>query len=274
MNKTASTLSIRMQLPSEKETEKPLPQEEVIYLWDRIFIALLVIGVLAGAIGLGVWRWLQTPEPALPMVAQAVATTPRPTVSVAEPLASPPSIKPLTQPPSAPNQTEAQPAKLNVSAIPAKATSSPAKAAPKPAADVALPLETVPASRRAATVPTQSDTLAKVEILSDHLVHAQLSNKMHERLPVGHASAVIPMTEEGLVTVYFFTEFERLKGETLYYDWFLGDKRMARVRARPHRDTATAYSSKYIDKYMLGQWHVEVRTAAGNTLARADFEVR
>ncbi len=130
-----------------------------------------------------------------------------------------------------------------------------------------------------AAVSAESDAVgesgdAVVHILSDHLVRAQLTRDVVDREPVDNAPAVIQMNDEGILKVFFFTELARLQGETLYYDWYLGDERMARVTIRPHLQSMRAYAVKHIDQTMLGSWQVRVQTADDSPLAMAEFEVR
>lgn len=303
MNKTTSTLSIRLQLPGEEETDKPMPPDEVIYLWDRIIVAIAIATFSVFAAIAGVWYWL--PEPgadASPTITDATQATEDPeavppamsrghepqqsaaaikkNAATTKPIAT--TIKPDLTPLATESQsttsrtTAAEPSDIAGQEVRPRAINQQGSAGdpmPEPAADVTAQTTPTNQHNRQTPVPPQT-ALAKVQILSDHLIRAQLSNNMRHGEPTDHAAAVIPMSEEGLIKVYFFAEFERLKGQTIYYDWFLEDKRMARVRARPQLDTASAHSSKYVDRHMLGQWHVEVRTETGDALGRADFEVR
>lgn len=300
MNNSASTLSIRMKLPGEEETQRPEPQEEVEYLWDRIIITSVAAVLVIVAAAAGGWHWLGQPElEAQPLLATqaatpaedgatreseaisstqtsaapAVASAPNST-SPTEPVITTPPPEQVTRTaggtPVAMDATETRKVQRS-EARSSKGADRLAKATTSAAAPAAEP-----GSQSAGQAPADqpSQPLAKVEILSDHLLHAQLSNGIRGREPVDHAAAVIPMNEEGLVKVFFFTELQDLQGQTVYYDWFLEDKRMARVRARPQLESTHAYSSKFIDRHMLGQWQVKVQTAKGDTLARAEFEVR
>lgn len=331
MNKPASTLSIRLQLPPDDEDQQKGKPDEVIYLWDRIILAGLAAAVVVVGIVAGAWYALSgpAPDPVRPAIVTAVpATAPaadpsadsaalattksaaadqtqvssaidgsgtstqeaapaNDTAAKVQPAIGGPAVTPLANAPTAGQTTPAElgPSAGNeqspkaeddsvetastdrnkqaeVGARPATATTR----APSPA----VRPNAAPAGN--AAVPAQQP--AKVEVLSDHLLHAQLSNRLVNRTPLDQASAVIPMNEEGLVTVYFYTELQDLQGETVYYNWYRDDKRVARVRARPQRPITRAYSSKFIDRHMLGQWRVELDSADGETLARAEFEIR
>ena len=97
---------------------------------------------------------------------------------------------------------------------------------------------------------------------------------MKARQPANNAAAVLHVPDGELLTVYFFTELKGLRKQTVHYDWFRNDKRVARVKIRPRFDTTGNFSSKYIDGNMLGRWRVVAKTAAGEMLAAANFEVR
>lgn len=323
MKKNTSTLSIRLQLP-EEEAERPLPQDEVTYLWDRIIFAILVVVGLFFAATAGIWHWLKDPQldpsvtgapPAIAIEASdRTAEAPDKTAEAPDKTAEAPpkttevllktaetSYKRAEAPalvaamptnrvdeaqfkeaqiqPSQQISPNSKPIATSSSQQPHASTATPqpqsvsASSAGKPVQPINSTDSSVSEIPADAAARSQSP-LAKVQVLSDRLVHAQLSNAMHRGKPADRAAAIIPMNKEGLIKVYFFAEFEHLKGQTVYYDWFLKGKRMARVRTQPQANLVSAHSSKYIDRYMLGQWHVEVRTAAGDTLARAEFEVR
>lgn len=314
MNKPASTLSIRLQLPPDEEDQPKNKPDETIYLWDRIIIAALAATIVVAGIVAGAWYALSGPiqEPMSPAMAasqssdtvrSAAAEVKAPAASAA-PLLTAAEPKPIENPPPAkkpaplsaavgsePTAVSPSPKAAANSAKPATATTEPSplagQAAPIETSKKSLPISTAEAPADAAPssaaiaaakqnpAPTSPrEQPATVEVLSDRLVHAQLSNRLINRKPLDQAPAVIPMNEQGLVTVYFYTELQDMQGKTLYYNWYREDKRVARVRARPQRALTRAYTSKFIDRYMLGHWRVELTSAEGEPLARAEFEVR
>ena len=81
------------------------------------------------------------------------------------------------------------------------------------------------------------------------------------------------MPDSGLIKVMLHTEMHGLAGIRLYHEWSLDGKRQARVRVPVNTAKQTSYSSKFIDKHMLGLWQVKVLDDAGEAYVLADFEV-
>lgn len=299
MNKSTPRIAIRVRLPDEDEIAPRHLREETVYRWDRILGTCAAVIVTVAAATWGTNRWLaETAGPAGPQLA-----------AVEQPEADDPAAVVLGL--TAPSATNAEPSRQVASAPattpapkPAMPESQPLKAPSAPSEDLAVKSAAVEdrmakvkepavaksdravgakkseqtstafAAPQAVRAQSPLSERARVEVLSDRIARAQLTNRMEQREPTDHAASVIPMNEEGLVTVYFYTELEKLKGKTVYHDWYLGDKRMARVTVRPGSDSVRAYSSKYIDRHMLGKWQVRVQTADGQRLAQSEFEVR
>ncbi|MBU6953295.1 DUF2914 domain-containing protein [Hahella sp. HN01] len=112
-----------------------------------------------------------------------------------------------------------------------------------------------------------------VKIFSDAISRAQLTQELDDSEPTNALRNSIVMNDEGLLRIYLFTEMMDMTGQTLYHEWYRGDKRVARIRIRPHRSPMRASSSKFIDRHMLGQWTVKVTGPEGNILAEAAFSV-
>ncbi|ABC30750.1 conserved hypothetical protein [Hahella chejuensis KCTC 2396] len=112
-----------------------------------------------------------------------------------------------------------------------------------------------------------------VKIFSDAISRAQLTQELDDSEPTNALRDSIVMNDEGLLRIYLFTEMMDMTGQTLYHEWYRDDKRVARIRIRPHRSPMRASSSKFIDRHMLGQWTVKVTGPEGNILAEAAFSV-
>lgn len=82
------------------------------------------------------------------------------------------------------------------------------------------------------------------------------------------------MGANDLLTLYFFTTYNNLKGQSLYHDWYRNGQRIARIKSRPSTQDVEVYSSKYIDPLMLGDWEVKAVADSGKVLAEARFEIK
>ncbi len=120
----------------------------------------------------------------------------------------------------------------------------------------------------------RADNEVKIKLLSDGIVHAQLTHALdNEKKPVDKLTKPLRMNEEGLLRVYLYTEIRGLSGATLYHTWYLNGDRMARVRIPVVRDDYRASSSKFIDTMMLGAWQVTITDDGGKPYADVSFVV-
>ncbi len=112
-----------------------------------------------------------------------------------------------------------------------------------------------------------------IVIESNRIARAQLTHGVNKSEPVDRLGNVVSMNADKLIRVYLFTGMEGLKGETLYHDWYLSGKKMARVKIKVRSNQTSASSSKFIDQYMMGDWKVQVTTSRGDELVSARFNV-
>jgi len=135
--------------------------------------------------------------------------------------------------------------------------------------EVSTPVEPKPVEK----VAPQLVFSDPVDIKSEKIFRAQLTNGVSKKEPVDKLGSTIPMNEKGLIKVFLFTDMHGLKGETLYHEWYLAGKRMARVKINVRNNNVSASSSKFIDKYMMGDWKVNVVNHSGDALVSAQFVV-
>lgn len=304
MRETKSAYTLRMRASTQRTTAHH--DDVVVYRWGRIVGALVVALLVVATLGFLIWSWLGAPdgseneprlvaagkiitdpaETAPPASSEPPATialvkpektdtgaepsdpTPADTTSPAEPL---PQASGASGPAGdrAPETTEEPPA--FVVDDPADRP-EPADEPPLSAQNPGTPDE--PAQTEAAPVVSKTPSgEATVEIASDHLVRAQLTPALESREPTTALPADVRMDSDDLIKVYFFTELEGLKGHTVFYNWYLADKRMAQVPVRVHLDRMRASTSKNINRSMLGQWRVEAVTGDGDLLGSGRFTV-
>ena len=298
-------LAIRIQL-KKKPTETNAALE---ILWDRV-IAVGLAAILM--VGLAVWLlWRAIPGPDANDIAggatqvapaSAALETPKPEVRPLAPVEH--RVASVSGNRRSANDDAGQaptavtePAPKPDEAIEKGAVSDPAEAAaPTAISDVATSeavttetttTETLTSERarhEATPAPEQlaapaaadlqaSGAFAKVDIRSDHVARAVISQTREGRAPGVPLGEVVAMDGRDLITLYMFTHYQNLRGQWVFHDWYRNGKRQARVRARPHLAEMDIYSSKFIDTHMLGDWQVKVRTAAGTLLAETSFKV-
>ena len=88
--------------------------------------------------------------------------------------------------------------------------------------------------------------------------------------PTEHLGAAIPASDD-IRLLYFFTEVEAMKGQSLRHRWYFRDELVADVPLAIGSDRWRTHSSKRIAPFMIGHWRVEAVTADEQVIARHEF---
>ena len=116
---------------------------------------------------------------------------------------------------------------------------------------------------------------ADIKLLDDGIVKAQLTHRLdRNKYPVDELGRVVSMKGESLIRVYLFTQLENLSGKTMYHSWYRNGDRMAKVRIPVIKAKYHASSSKFIDRFMLGDWQVKITDDDGKSYADVKFTVK
>lgn len=115
--------------------------------------------------------------------------------------------------------------------------------------------------------------LAKLEILDGRIEAAVLSSNVANGVPGEPLLNTVSTGSEGIIKVAMFNEMLELKGETLYHEWYRNGRLQATVKIPVNVDGQKSYSSKFINKDMLGDWSVLVRDKTGKQFVTAEFKV-
>lgn len=285
-----SNISIRVKLP--EAPEEYVVKEERIILWDRVLqvVFIAVIALAAIYFAFHFWHLRSGDDQQTDVLQQATASLEN-------------AVQTSDQPPKTQQTFDALPEKTMASTKVNLEQGAPA-VAPKPMPVEALVQRDVespksaevefkqaqvtpvgdrgsvaqPALQKVITHPTVTKAVSKiipaqVDVLSSAVKRAVITREMNNRKPGTELPQTVLVKDGKLLTVYFYTEFEGLEKQTLYYDWYQNDKRRARVKIRPLEENIGNYSSKYITHRMTGLWRVEVSTASGEALARSEFTV-
>jgi hypothetical protein len=255
------------------------PQEIVVYHWGRIFAALFLLFLVLGGIIWGAFEIFATGEQKEALEGnQSVEAPSLPSVFIDQPASAKPAPiqlpktasreKPeLGASPRMPDQTNSVQAEVAEPPVSMPETAS-EPASSESSAEPAF----LPAPAAGESEPSPEDA-ASIQLLSDHLIRAQLSTGLEEKEPIDEIPNVLRMDSDGLIRIYLFTEIQGMKDQLHFHDWYLENERVARVEIRPTVDPMRASSAKYIDRHMLGGWRVEVITEEGELLAKGAFSV-
>ena len=114
---------------------------------------------------------------------------------------------------------------------------------------------------------------ASVLILNSSIKRANLSLSLKDNQPGKALNHSVIMPSSGIIKVILFTAMGEIRGRTLFHDWYRNGVRQSRVKIPVNVNNQNSYSSKYINKQMLGQWQVKVIDSTGEPYIEADFEV-
>lgn len=244
------------------------PHEIVVYHWGRIFAALFVLFLVVGGIVWGAFEIFGAGDQKQALVEnQRVEAPSLPSVFVDQPASAEPLSIQLPKTASRDKSEFGTSPRITdqTNLIQAEAVETPVLMS-EPASETAL-------SESSAEPKPSPEDAASVQLLSDHVFRAQLSTGLKEKEPTDQIPNALMMNSDGLIRIYLFTQIKGMKGQLLFHDWYLKDKRVARIRIRPSVDLMRASSAKFIDRHMLGDWRIEVVTEEGELLAKGAFSV-
>jgi hypothetical protein len=113
--------------------------------------------------------------------------------------------------------------------------------------------------------PGQAQEMASLEVES-----AAISRDIIAREPVEVAST-FPFTVGKL---YCYTKIVNVPGPTeILHVWYYGTTERARIPLSVNSPSWRTYSSKIIQPYEIGQWHVEILGPSGERLTSIAFDV-
>ncbi|TNC81814.1 MAG: hypothetical protein C9356_06665 [Oleiphilus sp.] len=254
-----------------KLTVGPLPEqpvdpgsyEETEVLWGRvIFVVLVLCALLAGLLSMFLG---QKPGD------QGVAT-PEQTFSAAPLVKSATEIRQVLAEPE--QQAEQVSASVSKEDEPRSQAPEDLAAAELPAKSSEETVESAPDGADIPPSPALAEVISPVSIFHMGIAHAELTHVVTDGKPAEPLGYNIAMSEQGIIKVILYTEMQGLQKSVLYHDWYLGDKRQARVRIPVNVAQQNSYSSKFINHQMLGDWSVKIVDEQGELYAQASFTVQ
>lgn len=261
--------------PLPEQREDYSHYEESFVRWDRIVgFGLLVLVVLLLLISLSTANKddaLDFDEAETPLD----SSIKEPKIAVIEKTDDPDSVKQASPKPevTVPPLGELKPEELAQLVSTPKVVEEPKEI--KAPAPEAKPLETDSDESVNAqpAVKISEASPASVLIINSAIKEAVLSLSIKNDVPGEPLQHRVVMPESGLIKVILHTEMHGLRGATLYHHWYREGVRQAKVRIPVNVAKQKSYSSKFIDKHMLGAWQVKVLDASGELYILADFEV-
>ena len=112
-------------------------------------------------------------------------------------------------------------------------------------------------------------THLKTDILATQIKRFTLAKGIKNKEPVGDISDV--KFQNNLATIYAYADIRDLENETLYYQWSLNGKAVAKVKVAIRGDRWRSYSTKFIQANMHGLWQVALQNKQGKNLAIQQF---
>ncbi len=122
--------------------------------------------------------------------------------------------------------------------------------------------------RKVSRLPVLSDYQTKIAI--NAIKRFEVSRGIRNKEPVGSFDD-IRLDNNGMLTVYAFSEVLGMKDDNLQYVWYRNDKPVAKVKVGVWSNRWRSYSRKYINAAMRGDWRIELVNSHGERLAHSTF---
>ncbi len=276
-------------LPPQKDQYEIV--EELQIRWDRILLSFALVSALVVALW---WGWVIQGDDA-PFTASAMPEEPpvlaAANVETAEMAAEPAAANPLAQT----SETEQASLQSTVSVDEAASTATAAQATPlerrvsvpqpiepeqstqtqerlvKTINQLPAPAAIEPALREKESAVTEdAPAQVAVEILRQQVQHAELKAFGTDY----HGGVQIALPDSGIVRVELHAQLEGLRGQVLHYEWWRDERRVAEIRVPVKQASQAAYSSKYINRAMTGDWQARIVDQQQQVLAQVRCVVR
>lgn len=106
---------------------------------------------------------------------------------------------------------------------------------------------------------------------NNNIARAQFTNGISKREPIDDIAGQLTAAEQELKKLYYFTELQGLKGQTITHQWQYDNKVVAKVEFKVRGNRWRVYSSKYLKHYKKGTWQVIVKDEKGKLLETSQF---
>jgi hypothetical protein len=244
-------------LPKQAENYGHFEEEKI--LWGRVLAFALIVVV---ALGFGVKILTSSPEvemtvPVLPAMPQVKSVT-----EYREPARA-----------TAESSNAALEPRQEVAEMPTQELLYEGASADSASTVADLSVERVSGEEIPVAQPL-AQVISPISTYHEGMAVAALTYELKDGRPVDSLGYNIPMNDEGIIKVILFTQMNDLKGTVLFHDWYLADKRMARVKIPVNVKDQNSYSSKFINTQMLGHWTVKIVDGKGDLYAEANFSVQ
>ncbi|MCI0654494.1 MAG: DUF2914 domain-containing protein [Methylococcaceae bacterium] len=119
---------------------------------------------------------------------------------------------------------------------------------------------------KGAASPVEARVEAPVQAESKPIVRASFAWGIQNKEPTGAISSPAILQPGDSVTIYFFSAFEQLNGQTISHEWS-HNGRVTHIRNFQIRaDRWRVFSSKHLNSERLGEWKVTIRNSDGKIL--------
>ena len=111
------------------------------------------------------------------------------------------------------------------------------------------------------------------EELSAGVTRARLAQGVANREPFGQIDLPVKVNKEFAVGIFYFTELNGMKGQTVWHRWTRKGKVVFEKKKVILGNRWRTYTSKLLTAYSTGSWVVELTNQDGYPLHRIEFEV-
>ncbi len=242
--KTDKKLSIKVKSKTERRIMEE-PQMEVITEWNikRIFIALLVLLLLV--IIPGYYLNSLNEDPALKDIKQPVITT-----------------ETITPAP----KTEMSVIKPDIVEV-----IKPLKDEVIKSEDTQLKKEVILPEKIKSVAQTSAKSVS--EQLHPNISRARLAKGMKDKEPYGNVELPFLVNSEQAEGLFYFTEINNMKGDTVFHEWLKDGKSIYKRKIRIRGNRWRVSTSKLFNNKHTGEWQARTLDAQGIILNKIDFLV-
>lgn len=247
---------------------------EYEYHWGRIIGAIAVLLALVAVVVYALNSASSEMSPVSTPTVITSAETPKQaaqqTIAAEQPATKTPAPKAqvdtakiaINSQPNEEQRSEPQAANTTIEAQPAQGDEAPAAAVSSAEATLA----TSPAKTERSITIKQ----LQINIADSSVKRFVLAQAIKDKEPLNSNPKALQLDQQGVATLYAFSEVLGAKDQHLQYQWFYRGKSLAKVKVGVWSQRWRSFSSKFINPQMLGAWRLEL-SADNKLIASAEF---
>jgi len=133
--------------------------------------------------------------------------------------------------------------------------------------------------QKEAIVPQSIKKITKASVKTDfeplhlNILRARLAKGMQDKEPYGDVELPFLVNSEQSKGLFYFTEINNMKGNTVFHEWLKNDKSIYKRKIKIRGNRWRISTSKLFNNHHVGEWQVRTLDQQGRVFNKINFQV-